>query len=87
MIDVDQRTIELRQEGFMKGVRPVIIDIIKGGYPYKGKYVMCYAEDCIYFYQLDGGYRYRPHKAVNFMITYESLIGYRFAFEKAEQKQ
>ena len=87
MIDVDQRTIELRQLGVMKGNRPVLIQILKGDYPYKGKYALLYNEDGIYFYQLKFGYKYKGKKAVDFIISYNNLIGYRFAFEKACYKR
>ena len=33
MVDVDQKTIELRQIGVIKGSRPVLIKILKGNYP------------------------------------------------------
>ena len=87
MIDVDQRTIELRQLGVMKGSRPVLINVLKGQYPYKGKYALLFNDDCIYFYQLKAGYKYKGKKAIDFMIPYQNLIGYRFAFEKACYKR
>ena len=87
MVDVDQRTIELRQLGVLKGTRPVLINILKGNYSYKGKYVLLFNDECIYFYQLNFFYKYKGKKAVNFMIPYQHLIGYRFAFEKACYKR
>ncbi len=87
MIDVDQRSIELRQLGVMKGNRPVLIKVLKGNYPYKGKYALLFGDDCIYFYQLKMGYKYKGKNAVDFMIKYESLSGYRFAFEKTCYKR
>ena len=87
MIDVDQRTIELRQIGGIKGSRPVLINILKGDYPYKGKYALLINDDCIHFYQLNFRYKYKGKKAVDFMIPYQHLEGYRFSFEKAYHKR
>ena len=44
MVDVEQKTIELRQTGVIKGSRPVLIKIMKGNYPYKGKYALLFNE-------------------------------------------
>ena len=87
MIDVDQRTIELRQLGVFKGSRPVLIKVLKGNYPYKGKYALLVNDDCINFYQLSFRYKYKKNKAVDFMIPYQHLEGYRFSFEKAYYKR
>ena len=87
MIDVDQRTVEIRQINGIKGQRPVLIKILKGPYPYKGKYCLLFGEDHINFYQLKGNYRYKGNKAVDFRIAYKDLVGYRFAFEKAQYKR
>ena len=87
MIDIDERTIELRQINGIKGQRPVIIDVCKGPYPYKGKYAVLFSEECLNFYQLKGNYRYKGEKAIDFKIAYTDLVGYRFAFEKAYYKR
>lgn len=87
MIDVDQRTLELRQVGGIKGQRPLLADVLKGPYPYKGKYAVLFTDEFINFYQLKGNYKYKGEKAVDFKIAYTDLIGYRFAFEKAHYKR
>lgn len=87
MVDVDQKTIELRQIGVIKGSRPILIKVIKGNYPYKGKYALLFNDDCIYFYHLTFFYNYKGNKARDFMIPYHNLIGYRFAFEKTCYKR
>ena len=52
MIDLKSKGIKLRQLGFIKGVRPVFVKILKGEYSYKGKYLLTTLDDSIYFYQL-----------------------------------
>lgn len=87
MIDVDQRAIEIRQINGIKGQRPVLVNILRGPYPYKGKYAVLYSDDYINFYQLKGNYTYKGAKAIDFKIAYTDLVGYRFAFEKALYKR
>ena len=87
MIEVDDLTLKLRKIGVMKGSRPVLVKILKGNYPYKGKYALLFSDDCVYFYQLNFFYKYKGKKAVDFMIPYQNLTGYRFAFEKACYKR
>ena len=87
MIDIDQKTLQLRQISILKGSRPVIIKILKGDYPYKGRYLLTIGEDSIYFYQLGLFYNYKMRKAVDFKIPYDNLTGYRFAFEKTCNKR
>ena len=82
MIDVDAKTLQLRQINIIKGIRPVIIKILKGNYPYKGRYLLTIGDDCIYFYQLGLFYNYKKKNGVDFKIPYSNLSGYRFAFEK-----
>ena len=86
-IDFQERAIEVRSLGFMKGHRPLFIQILKGNYPYKGKYVASFAEEGLYFYQLKFRYHYKGKKAVNFTISYENLIGYRYTFYKKYYKK
>ena len=87
MIDIDEKTLQLRQISIIKGNRPVIIKILKGGYPYKGRYLLTIGEDSLYFYQLGLFYNYKRKNAVNFKIPYSNLCGYRFAFEKTCNKR
>ena len=87
MIDVDAKTLNLRQIGVTQGVRPVIIKIIKGDYPYKGNYVLSVGDEFIFFNHLNFRYNYKKKKAVDFKIAYNSLDGYRFAFEKTCYKR
>lgn len=87
MIDVEERTIKLRQAGVVQGVKPVIINVLKGNYPYKGKYVLSIGEECIYFSQLNFRYLYKGKKAVDFKIPFDNLEGFRFAFEKTCYKR
>jgi hypothetical protein len=87
MIDVDQKTIHLRQMGVTQGVRPVIIKVMKGDYPYKGNYVLSSGDEYIYFSHLNFRYNYKKRRAVDFKIAYSSLEGYRFAFEKSCYKR
>lgn len=86
-VDFQARAIEVRSLGFMKGHRPLFIKILKGDYPYEGKYVVSFADDELYFYQLRFRYHYKGKKAVNFTISYENLIGYRYAFYKQYYKK
>ena len=53
MIDVDAKTLQLRKMCVTQGVRPVIIKIIKGNYPYKGNYVLSVGDEFIYFSHLN----------------------------------
>ena len=87
MIDVDNKVLDLRQRNFIKGNRPVLINILKGDYPYKGKYLLTIFDEAIYFYQLNFFYNYKRKKAVDFKIPYDNLMGYRFAFDKTCQKR
>ena len=87
MIDVDNKVLNLRQINLLKGSRPVIIKILKGDYPYKGKYLLTVCDEAIYFYQLNFFYNYKKKKAVDFKIPYDTLTGYRFAFDKACYKK
>ena len=87
MIDVDQRTIQLRQLGVVQGNRPVIIKVMKGDYPYKGNYVLSTGDDYIYFCHLNFRHRYKGKKAVDFKISYKNLEGYRFSFHKTCRKK
>ena len=32
MIDVDKKTLQIRQSGLIRGIRPVIVKILKGNY-------------------------------------------------------
>ena len=64
MVDVDQRTIELRQLGVFKGSRPVLVKVLKGKYPYKGKYALLVNDDCINFYQLKANYGFKKKKQI-----------------------
>jgi hypothetical protein len=86
-VDLQDRAIEVRSLGFMKGLRPLFIKVLKGPYPYKGKYVASFADEELYFYQLKGRYHYRGKKAVNFTISYQNLIGYRYSFYKMYYKK
>ena len=86
MIDVDQKTIRLRQLGVIQGVRPVIAKIMKGKYPYKGNYVLSFDDEFIYFCNLNFFYNYK-RKGVDFKIPFRNLEGYRFAFEKTCYKK
>ena len=87
MIDVDVKTLQLRQMGVTQGVRPVIVKIIKGGYPYKGNYVVSIGDEFIFFNHLNFRYNYKKKRAVDFKISYASLEGYRFSFEKTCYKR
>ena len=83
MIDIDEKVSSLRLSHNIKGSRPVIIDILKGNYPYIGRYLLTITDDGLYFYQLGLFYNYVKYKPKDFKILYEELSGYRFAFEKA----
>ena len=87
MIDVNQKTIYLRQIGVIKGVRPVLIKLIKGNYPYKGNYVLSFDDEYIYFSHLNVLFNYKKRKAIDFKIAYRNLEGYRFTFEKTCYKR
>ena len=87
MIDIDSRAIALRKLGVIQGNRPVLIKVLKGPYPYKGKYALLVNDDCVHFYQLNFNYKYKGKKAIDFMIPYQHLEGYRFSFEKAYYKR
>ena len=87
MIDVDDKVFALRQRNCIKGSRPVLINVLKGNYPYKGKYLLTICDDSIYFYQLSFFYNYKKKKAVDFKIPYDNLEGYRFAFDKTCKKR
>ena len=87
MIDLKAKLINLRQLGFMKGVRPLFVKILKGGYTYKGKYVLTTTEDSIYFYQLKGNYNFKGKKSVNFLIDFSNLVGFRHSFYKKHYRK
>lgn len=87
MIDIDSRAIQLRQLGVLQGVRPVLVKVLKGTYPYKGNHSVTISDDFIYFNQLTKRYTYKGRKARDFKISYESLCGFRYAFEKACYKR
>jgi hypothetical protein len=87
MIDVDLKTLQLRQLGVTQGVRPVIIKVIRGEYLYKGNYVVSIGDEFIYFNHLNFRYNYKEKRAVDFKISYDSLEGYRFSFEKTCYKR
>ena len=83
MIDIDEKVSKLRRSYFTKGSNPVIIDVLKGDYPYIGRYLLTAADDGLYFYQLGLFYNHVKYKPKDFKISYDKLLGYRFAFEKA----
>ena len=92
MIDIDQKTLQLRQISILKGSRPVIIKILKGDYPYKGRYLLTIGEGIFHlrwFNKWNHIYKeeYKMRKAVDFKIPYDNLTGYRFAFEKTCNKR
>jgi hypothetical protein len=82
MIDFKEQGVRLRQLGFMKGQRPLFIKILKGSYPFKGKYIFTITNESINFYQLKHNYNYKGKKAVDFLILFSNLVGFRFSFYK-----
>lgn len=87
MIDVDKKTLQIRQSGLIRGIRPVIVKILKGNYPYKGRYLLTMTDEGLCFFQLGLFYNIKKKKAADFKIPYDTLIGYRFAFEKLFYKR
>ena len=87
MIDLKARLINLRQIGFMKGNRPLFIKILKGQYPYKGKYILTITDDDITFYQLKFNYGFKRKNPINFLIDFNNLVGFRHSFYKKHHKK
>ena len=87
MIDVDKKTFQIRQSGLIRGIRPVIVKVLKGDYPYKGRYLLTKTDEALYFYQLGLFYNLKKKNAADFKIPYDTLTGYRFAFEKLFYKR
>ena len=87
MLDVNKKILELRQTGLIKGSRPVIIKILKGNHSYSGKYLLTIGEDSLHFQHLSFTYNFKDRNAKNFKIPFDSLNGYRFAFEKVCYKR
>lgn len=87
MIDLKPKLIRIRNLGILKGNRPLFIKILKGGYAYKGKYVLTTADEAIYFYQLKHNYNFKGKKAINFLIDYNNLVGFRYSFYKKFYKK
>lgn len=61
----------------MKGARPFFTKVLKGKYPYKGKYITTTSEDGIYFYQLTITDKFKKN-GKNFIIEFKNLVGYRY---------
>ena len=70
MIDVDQKVLKLRQSYSIKGTRPVVVDVLKGDYPYIGRYLLTITEDYLYFYQLGLFYNYVKYKPKSLPYRY-----------------
>ena len=87
MVDLKAISIRLRQLGFMKGSRPVFNKVLKGGYPYKGKYVATITDTSIHFYQLKFNYGFKRKNPNNFLIEYDNLTGFRHSFYKKHYKK
>ena len=87
MIDIDEKVLKLRHSHSIKGNKFVIVNILKGDHAYKGRYLLSITDDSIYFYQLGLFYNYKKKSSVDFRILLDSLIGYRFAFEKMYYKR
>ena len=81
MIDLKDRAQELRNNGIIKGKRPLFVDIVKGNYPYKGRYIVTYDEIGLTFCQLKRNYSYKGSKAIDFIIKYQMLEGYHLHFD------
>lgn len=87
MVDIDSRALTLRQQCVLQGVRPVLVKVLKGPYPYKGNHAVTISDDCMYFSQLTSRYTYKGKKARDFKINYDRLEGFRYSFEKACYKR
>ena len=87
MIDIDEKVSKLRLSHGIKGIRPVVVDVLKGDYPYIGRYLLTITDDSIYFYQLGLFFNYVKYKPKDFRINFSELSGYRFAFEKTCYKR
>lgn len=87
MIDIDEKVSKLRLSHGIKGSRPVVVDVLKGDYPYIGRYLLTITDDSIYFYQLGLFFNYVKYKPKDFRINFSELSGYRFAFEKTCYKR
>jgi len=87
MIDFQEQALKLKQSGVVRGLRPVFIKILKGDYPYKGKYLITIDDDKLRFYQLGFNYRYKGKKATNFYINISLLEGFHFSYYKEYYKK
>ena len=86
MSRLKEKTLYLRNQGVMKGGRPVFTKVLKGNYPYKGKYITTTSEEGIYFYQLSLLDKFKK-KGKNFIIEYNNLIGYRYTVHSTYYKK
>ena len=87
MIDLKAKLIKIRQLGVLQGTRPLFVKILKGNYPYKGKYILTLTDESIYFYQLKHNYNFKGKKATVFAIEFDKLIGFRHSFFKKHYKK
>lgn len=84
MSQMTEMLATLRKDGIVKGVRPVIIKILKSNnYAYKGRYLLTLEAECLNFYELKLGNRYKGAKARNFKIEFKALSNYHDEYFKS----
>jgi len=82
MIDFQDEILSLRNQGLIKGSRPLFVDIIDSSSDVKGKYLITIDKDRLLFYQLKRNYRLMSRNPDNFYLLLDAFTGFHYAYYK-----